>query len=308
MATWSRGYIESDSSSGDRREWDEPWTALDANVPAGTPPLDVLLADRPDLAHGQQHPSVPGVYVSDVSAEEIVKGSDSYVVTVRWSRSREEIDRSLPPHQRPAEIDGVYESVEVPTFIKADGTPWLTTAGNLLGDITKTENHWIYSVQKNVLSVPSWLEEYGNAVNSDTVAFKGRTFDPGYLLLKDLRVPLTPSTEEVGGIVHNFYPISFSLVRNPQTWKTRALNRDLYRLEWDGEPGAPGATATPKRCVDGEGEDAEEPMFLDEWGQQLGLTTVGGRTVYRGPIDPEDIYFVEGWNYDRKPFSVLPLT
>jgi hypothetical protein len=288
MATWRRGFDVGDSVKRESQEWDEHWNVLDYDPPAGQPAWYGLLNERPDLAPGQMHPTILGAYVEEFSPERIVEGGDGWDVTVRYVIGREDIRLDLPPIQRPAIIDATHESVEVPTFTKADGSFWRNTAGDLIAGITKVENHWVFNVQKNVATVPAWFLDYANAVNSDPVNLRGLGVLPHYLLLKEPRVPLNPSTEQVNGITYNFYPLTFSLLYNPNTWITKVFNRGL----WEQHP-----TDGYKRITDDEDEPVDEPQFLDEDGAALPL-----------PVADEDIIILEGWNYDLKPFSVLPLT
>jgi hypothetical protein len=287
MATWRRGFDVGDSVKRDSRDWDEHWNVLDYDPPVGQPPSELLLWERPDLAPGQPHPVILGAYVDEFSPEQIVKGGDAWDVTVRYVRGREEVDLSLPPTQRPAVIDATHESVEVPTFRKQNDDPWVNTAGDLIAGITRTENHWIFNVQKNVQTVPAWFLNYADAVNSDAVTIKGLAILPHYLMLKEPRIPLNPSTETIGGIAYSYYPISFSLVYNPRTWITKVYNRGLFEID----------AVEGYRRIEIDGEPVDEPQFLDEDGAFL-----------PPPVDPADMVILEGWDHELLPFSVLPLS
>jgi hypothetical protein len=288
MATWRRGYDVSESVKRDSQEWEEHWNVLNYEPPVGQPAWYGLLNERPDLAPGAQHPIVLSAYVDDFSPERVTPGADAWDVTVRYASRRDDTQINLPPTMRPAIIDATHESVEAPTFTKADGSFWRNTAGDLISGITKVENHWVFSVQKNVAQVPQWFLDYANAVNSDAVNLRGLAVLPHYLLLKEPRIPLNPTTEQVNGINYNFYPLTFSLLYNPRTWKTKVFNRGL----WEKHP-----TDGYRRITDDEDEPVEEPQFLDEDGAALPL-----------PVADEDIIVLEGWDYDLKPFAALPLT
>ena len=287
---WSRGFDEGGSAERDSREWVERWNVLEYDPPVGEPAWYGLLGNRPDLAPGAAHPTVLFAYVTNFEPERIVNGSDSWEVEVTYRIASEDRkqDYTLPPTQRPAIITATHESVEVPTAKKQNGDPWINTAGDLIAGHTRTENHWIFSVEKNVANVPTWFLEYADAVNDDAVVIKGLAVDQYHLLLKEPKIPMNPSYETVNDVEYQFYPISFSLVYNPRTWETKLYNRGLYEID---------PTEGYRRITDDEGEPVDEPQFLDAAGAKL-----------PHPVDPEDIVEIAGWDHALLPFNALPLT
>lgn len=266
-------------------EWDEVWTVLSYVPPLLEPGWVGLLIDRPDLAPGNPHP-IPslGAYVTRFDPQPIGT-SPAWTVKVSY-RNGDPRSRDLPPTQRPAVIETSTESLEVPTFRKASGDPWINTAGDLIAGITKKKTRIIFNVQKNVSAVPAWALSYADAVNSDAVNIRGLAIAAGYLLLGDLRVG-NLTQETVNSLNYLYFPISFTLTYDPDDWKTRVYNRGLY--QYDGTDYKP--------CVDSEGEPVSEPAFLDGAGAQLPF-----------PVNPASIVTLEDWSHDQLPFSVLPLT
>jgi hypothetical protein len=286
MATWTRGYDPPESVKRDSQEWDEHWNAIGYEPPLNQPAWVGLLAERPDLSPGQPHPVVLGAYVEDFGPERNGTAA-AWEVAVRYVRGRETTQQDVPPTQRPAVIEVQPESIEVPTFRWQNGDPIINKAGDLIAGVTRTENHWVFAVQKNVVSVPAWALTYADAVNSDPVSIKGLTVAPHYLLLKDLRIG-NETTETVNALPYTFFPVSFSLVYNPRKWITKVYNRGLYEINDDGDK---------VRITDDEGEPVDEPQFLDDNGKRLPY-----------PVNPSSIVVIEDWLHELKPFSALPLT
>lgn len=283
---WVRKYDQGASIGLEDQTWDEVWHVYNFSPAAGDPVWTDLLADRIDLAPGQIHPNILAAYVTKFEPRPLTTRSSAWEITVSYKiGDPKELD--LAPHLRGAIIELQHEAVEVPTFARQDGTPWLTTAGELIEGVTRVENHWVFSVEKNVLAVPAWSLNYADAVNSDAVVIRGLSCAAHYLLLMDLRVG-NLSKEVIGNVPYLYYPISFSLAFNPRTWETKALNRGLYQIDDAGEY---------VTCKDDEGNDCDTPQFLDAAGKQL-----------TNPVNPASVITVDGWNHTLLPFSVLPLS
>lgn len=272
-------------SVGDKNvvmEWDEGYDVLEFVPPANQPAWFGLVVDRPWLAPGNIHPTILSAYVTKFDAKPLGT-SKGWTVTVSY-RNGDPRELDKPPLLRRAKIDVSTESLEVPTLTKADGTPWINTAGDLLSGITKKKNRIIFAIQKNVAAVPAWSLNYADAVNSDVVSIRGLVCPAGYLNLGDLRIGDVDS-EIVNGLNYPFIPISYTLTYDPDSWKTKVLNRGYYQI------------IAGKRLpiVDKKGRQVTEPTFLDENGLS-----------YEYPMDPADIVTIEGWNHRLMPFGILP--
>lgn len=200
---WVRKRDQGASIGLGEADWDDVWHVYKFAPNAGDPAWTDLLANRPDLAPGRIHPSVPAAYVTKFSPKPINSRSTAWEITVSY-RIGDPKEQDLPPHQRAAVIEVQPESIEVPTFVKQDGKPWINTAGDLLEGITRVENHWIFAVQKNVLAVPAWTLNYADAVNSDAVNVRGLTMAKHCLLLKDLRIG-NLSKEVIGSAAYLYF-------------------------------------------------------------------------------------------------------
>lgn len=282
---WIRKHDQGGSVGlGNDISWDEIWHIYNYSPTPGSPVWVDMLVDKPELSPGQIHGTVTAAYVSGFVPKPLTSRSTAWEVTVSYTVGDPQA-LDIAPHLRPAIIELQHEAVEVPTFTFQDGSAILTKAGELIEGITRVENHWVFSVSKNVTVVPAWALNYADAVNSDTTVIRGLSCAAHYLLLMDLRVG-NLTKEVIGSTSYLYFPVSFSLAYNPRTWKTKVLNRGLYQL--DG-----GAYV---HCVDSEGNPADSPQFLDAAGKQLPY-----------PVTPASINLIEGWNHELLPFSVLPL-
>lgn len=288
MSTWhkhrDKGGRLSASESSLEQEWDEGYDVLGFTPATGQPAWVGLIIERPQLAPGQIHPTVSGAYVTRFKADPIDTSTGWRVIVSYRIGDPRALD--LPPTQRPAIIETNTESVEVPTFVKADGSPWLNTAGDLIVGLVKKKTRIIFSVRKNLPAYPAWLLPYDDACNNDTVIIRGLNIAPHYLLLGDVRLG-DLERENVNGIDYLFFPASFTLTYDPDTWQTKVYNRGLYQVD--------GTEYLP--CRDSEGEPVQEPAFLDNAGKQLAY-----------PVNPASIVTIEDWDHDLLPFSALPLT
>lgn len=284
--TWSLYKKTTEKTSARGIEWDEVWH-VEGFVQGNDPAWPSILTDRPAIAYGQPHASVTGAYVDDL---EIVPlgDTDSLTVTVKYLIAFGGPAIGTNPWDRPARITVTSESVEVPTFEKADGTPWVNTAGDLIQGLTRTENHIVFNISKDfeASTYPAWLLTYADAANDDTFSIKSLSISPHYAML--LR-PLfgEDQTEQVNGVTVSYVTGTFQIAYNPRTWKTKVYSRGLYQL------------VSGKRvpCLDDDGDPMTEPVFLDANGVALPY-----------PLNPANVVTVEGWNHELKPFAALPLT
>ncbi len=153
--------------------------------------------------------------------------------------------------------------------------------------VTRPRSQPVFMVRKSLQTLPAWLVAYFDLpVNNDAVSVRGLPIAAEYLQLQKLRFG-DDETEEVGNATVTSIPLSFALVYNRATWKTKLLNAGLYQL-FDGDF---------IRCADSNFEPADEPQLLAADGSQL-----------LPPVNPAAINVVEGWLFELLPFSVLPLT
>jgi len=303
--TWRRGYHGRQHLTSTTAEWEEVWNVYGYVEPAGGVALFDLLADRPDLATGQEHPTVDHAYVTDGVRAERIDTSEGHRLVVPYKIEVQPKDQS--PLDRPAEMSLESETVEVPTFRRLDGSLILNTAGDLIHGLTRKVNRRIFNYEKNVAAIPSWLFDYSdNAVNSDSVTIEGQAYNPGYLMLQKVRG--TPyQSEMVSGAPVFYRTLTFSLVYDPRGWDEKVYNRGLRELvaaSGSGSGSTSGSGGGPKLVwimdenQDGERTPTDEPRFLDEDGRALAT-----------PINPADVIEIDGVGVTSLPFnSVLPLT
>ena len=281
--TWKIAFDGSASATYNTAEWEDVWNVFGyVQGPNSVAWYDLML-DAPQLAPGQRHPNILNAFASQFVPERMGT-SDGWRVRVTW---RIEIDnqQDVSPTSRPPKISADSESVEVPTFYWADGTPTVNTAGQLMTGITRIENHVIFNIEANVGTVPAYFLTSGGRVNSDPVIVAGLAIGAGYLQMRNPRAS-EDKTDMINGAPETYRTINFSVVYNPNTWISKVPSMGYYQ----------NLLGVLSSCLDGDGEVMTEPAFLDASGAHLSV-----------PVDPNQVYFIEKWAMERVAFAGLPL-
>ena len=179
-----------------------------------------LLAFRPDLAPGQAHPTIPGLFVEAFIPSRI-KGSNAHNIVVEHANGEEEED----PLARDAKIEFSTQDVTEFTVWDADGDPMQNTAGDLFQPQEVEASRWIMSVSKNLAQVPPWILIYQNVINDADITIRGISWPKWSLLLKNLRIPDFEVENDV-----RFIPLSFQLHYNKKLWIRRIVNEGFNEL------------------------------------------------------------------------------
>lgn len=246
-----------------------------------------------------------------------ISGSTWFDVQVTYSS---DVTIEQNPLNEPAAITIKGQRREVVSLFDSNGLPKMNTAGDLLGDPvpTKPVTDLIISVSKNVsLSLPAWILDYVDTVNSDTVRIRGLIFPPGTLCFAgDVDVGEELNTESINNGVRQipYTTVGFQLHYRAEGWTTLIPNRGFYQLVPRSATAAQVVTAAfktkkpmplslPKFPYDRQRilvgttppDYPDEPQFLDPNGAFIENPT------------PDQIVVLEFDDYDKLPFGQLPL-
>lgn len=164
----------------------------------------------------------------------------------------------------------------------------LNSAGDFYDPpVMKDFNRRVVTVQKNVASVPSWILDYEDAVNSAAFTLGGLLIGAGKAKCDSVEISIPLYRNDI-----KYYTVSMSFHLSRIGWKTRVLDAGFRELN-DAED---GLQLIKVINLDGQAEYPPMPVPLDGSGHKLTLPT------------PATAVYKEYQSYRELPFSALPLT
>ena len=215
------------------------------------------------------------------------------------------------PLDREAAVSWKESSRVVPLTRDIDGVPILNKAGDPM-ETSLDESFWIANVRKNIRPGPAtWLQDYRNSVNKDSVTIDGRRFAPGVLAIRGIRIGEPTEENDIA-----YRSAQFELWENVDGWQLHLWNRGFYERssEWVYDQSSFTAAAlgpvqvdVKKRILDDAGEPFGEPQFLDGDGRAYRVAGKDGVMRMKHPLDPKDLIWLEFKIKRELPFRALPL-
>lgn len=271
-------------------------------------PLSVV-RDRLCPKPGQRDPYDPGAYVTSVEATRRDQTRIVWDIFASYSTELEQ-DEENPLAER-AKITLKSDQYTRTTTRNAQGRSITTTAGSLI-PVEVDDSSWVLSVTKNVRSIPLWLLDMNNKVNSGTVPIRGLLIPRRKLQIKGI-IGSDESTR-INGQRLDYIGLSFELHYKREGYKVRLPNvdyvqvvRNKTRVQRDrmtGRPilssGLPVYETVRERVPILVGDPAErpsEPWPLDRNGKALPENYTASQVIH---IE-EDVL-------EETSFLLLPLT
>jgi len=254
---------------------------------------------------GTQHPSDTAAFLVDKSTRADSKGKMIWYVMLTYSTER---PRAVNPAAEPIDIEWDTDTQVEPILYDANGYAILNSAGDSYGEAVKGEvAYWTVVCTSKQLFIPSWINEYKNAVNSDSCMIDGHVFDLGTCKMKKLRISRWQNQES-----YRYRALTITI----KIMDTITINtKDGQKIvsAWDANLIDEGLFQKFSKsgndyhvpCITSQHHPAMKAMALDGTGVQLGLDILTG--VYTQPT-PDQIVFNNAPKYQRKPFSFLPIT
>ena len=251
---------------------------------------------------GSIHPGDPSAWCVDVNSD-VIKGSEGtqWTVTAEYSSERELNENPLLD---PAFIDWDTEQFQEPIFWYKDSEGVRKGVVNSAGDPfdppgQRDDSRRAVVIEKNLASVPSWIIQYRDAVNSDSIVIDGIPVGVGQA--KCQRVSVSRWQFRNG---FAFRTVNLMIHITDDDWDYRPLDvgfrrkfrnglipiRYHYDADFDEL-----SVLSPENEEWEDGFEPTAPQLLDGDGQPILNPT------------PEDAVFGNVRIYKRLPFSALPL-
>lgn len=195
-------------------------------------------------------------------------------VTVIYSTEPlgEEEDKPENPLERPAEISGESEMSQIFTTKDKDGKPVLNSAGDCLEPHELDDPRGVIIIDKNFATIPTWLSEYVNKVNSTDFSIPGFSspFAARTVKMQRFRFEKAQVQNDV-----TFVPVSIELSVKKDTWDVDRLDEGFHEVTGGTVVSYPTrgisyrSGGTKAKITLDDNNEPTEPVPLDGTGQKL---------------------------------------
>jgi hypothetical protein len=233
---------------------------------------------------GSVHPTDSSAYCQSRKADPDGKSKKVWIARLEYSTDRTATENPLAD---PAVIEWDTDSRMEPFFRDINGDVIANSAGEPFEDTVKDDvSFWTITITKNISYMPTWIDTYRDAVNSDAVLIDGKVIAAGTAKIKKIHVGKWQVRNNIPYRELNL------VIKIQDSWKKYVLDQGLHCVMASGP-----LAGTLFFCMDGVGSFATKPMLLDGSGGQLSV-----------PLDdPSHAVFLEFDIRNSKAFSVLPL-
>lgn len=225
---------------------------------------------------GSAHPYIPFCWCNDVDVQQ--NGKLEWVLTANYSTL---IELNENPLFDPAYIEWDGDNFEEPLVYDRNGDAVVNSAGDQYENLFRERTRRVVTVTKNVATIPDWIIDNEDAVNSAIFSLDGISIG---IEKAKLRPPSISRKQVRNGVTYREMKMIFTL--NKDTWVTKAVDAG-YRYKSGTER---------KRIVSDDGSDVTQPVCLDGTGLVLSNPT------------PATIVFNEFDTYPTYDFNLLPLS
>ena len=261
-----------------------------------TDPITTILGASGLPAKGNSHPEKTAAIVTDLDCDHHDEVLNVWYYNVRYSTKIQTREDAEYASQR---VKGGMRSgsVDVPAFYDARGYPLVNTAGDLYEGLSRKVRTRVVNVTANFASVPQFLFEMSDTVNSAAVTIHGVSYPAGSCLLTDVDMPDEPSRDKAGAL---YLPISYKIEINPNGWWILLPNKGMNELVYQTRTSSTAAwTDTTKALYDSktpttdrqvikrriqttEQQDIPGDIWLDANGQAQRIVTLSASQLGTG--------------------------
>jgi hypothetical protein len=237
---------------------------------------------------GDTHPSDSGAWCESISVA-CTDGWTGWVVTCQWTSERE---YATDPTADPAIVTLNTEQFQKPAVFDVDGYGICNSAGDPYDPPEMMDDsRRLFTVMKNMASVPSWVISSQDAINNDVFSLGGLSIGVGLAKVQSVAVSEPQSRNGV-----SFRTVTFQIQVQRDGWTLRPLDAGFRQLAWDGATRINIYTPDSTGDTYGGGERITAPVPLDGAGQAQANPTIAS-AVYGSHVV-----------YQSMAFSTLPLT
>lgn len=241
---------------------------------------EYIVGSQPEVPLiGSRHPDDVYAFCESLDVQMVTMHAN-WTVTANYTTA---IEMDVNPYYDPAIIEWDGENFEEVAIYDRSENAILNSAGDPFENVMRERTRRVVTVVKNVTSIPSWIVESEDAVNSAEFMLDGILIPEG---LAKLGAPRIGRVQWRG--IYPFREMTMVIKLNKDGWALTPLDAGFRYRDDDGNLA---------RCVsDGDGTDVTQPIPLNGFGKVL--------------TDPTPSRAIFG-DYDVYPsfdFSVLPLT
>lgn len=256
---------------------------------------------------GQQDYYNTSFVYDDVRVERHVKDEPGVWWKITTSAVRE-TPATPDPTQEAAKIRLKSSQYSTYTYVDREGKLITNTAGDPVL-MAKEDSRWVFSVSKNVSSLPAWILDYNNALNNGLVTIKGLSCQKETLMCKGMRLS-DDRTVTVAGREVTYSILSFELHFRPEGWKGTHPNVGVNQLIEENVPSVDRFTGKVRR-------DSNNKIVWVKKKRRVPITNNGIPVETLQVLDadgawveepsPDDLLQIEADVYKTKNFGQLPL-
>ena len=235
---------------------------------------------------GVVHPTANWLYVKSRRAKSHDKSKKVWIATLKYSSMGVSAagGPTFSPLASPADVTWNAEYTQENAYVDKDGKAILNSAGDYYEDGVQVDAaRWVAHVTKNVPSVPTWIDSYRDAINSDNFWIDGRSVSPYTAKLSSISIGMWNIKNGIW-----FRQLSMS-IKIKSSWRYSVLDQGLRRIVDTGEGDR------REMCLNEDGSPVTRPALLDGSGEQL-----------EDP-GPTTAVFNSHYIYPELPFSALPI-
>jgi hypothetical protein len=212
-----------------------------------TDSITTILAASGLPAKGSSHPEKAAAIVTELDCDHHDEVLSVWYYNVRYSTKIQTREDAEYASQR---VKGGMRSgsVDVPAFFDSRGYPLVNTAGDLYEGLSRKVRTRVVNVTANFATVPQFLFELSDTVNSAAVTIHGQSYPAESCLLTDVDMPDEPSRDKAGNL---YLPISYKVEINPMGWWILLPNKGMNELVYQTRTSSTAAwTDTTKALYD----------------------------------------------------------
>ena len=230
---------------------------------------------------GVVHPSANWLYVKTRRAKNHSKSKLVWTVTLTYTSHWE---RTENPFAQPAEVSWNTETSQENAYKDITDEAILNSAGDYYEDgVPVDAARWVAKVKKNIPFMPSWINNYRDAINSDNFWLDGLAIGARTAKLSGISVGVRVYQNGIW-----FRQIDMT-IKIKESWAFSILDQGLRRIVDTGDGDR------LEKCLNEDGTAATKPCLLDGSGAQLTTPT------------PSTAVFNTHYIYPELPFSALPI-
>lgn len=253
------------------------WSANRTFLVTDTAPTTERLVLLTGPALGSAHPRFAGLYCVSKSCRAKRKDLTAWELTATYQSVPANTQYVENPLARPAVISWSSVSYEEEIYKDIAGKTILNSAGDYFDPpIRVARSRWQVTYKRNRASVPTWILNYADAINSDEFTIGGLTIPRGYAKLDRIEIGPMQIENEIA-----YYEVGYTLTVQPESWQPKILDQGLYEK-----------VGGVRRRIRVNGEPVSEPVLLDGTGQALA-----------DPAPENAVYLTQYKAYRELPFA-----